>query len=418
MRTFSSFPVCVSVDPAGVHVACSEADALCGEVTFQGSRHLLKGAACPTAVLLTEPRGQPTLYIRPHPKASAAVVAAVDDPASALVLPGVLVFEVAAALMPGVYASGDEGGVDPTRLGHIISVLASPAAELIRFGYHTDSLVGPSPAVRSAQENFLGGGSSGNLGGGKGGAVCAPPAPAPAPVIRCVPVFHGRGDPHSLLQRTMRAGATAAGVFNLAAPGPADPDGDAGGCCNAAGFALTLRPYDGSAGAWRHSETGFPLLVAPGAVTNPGVLAAAEVLAAVARPLCARVFKIPLRALTLFVDVDNGAVAFNSGGKVALNVRYLAQAQLLLPFGAAVPPGKRAGAARCGPEALLSFWFMTLAHELAHNGSGPHNADFAHDMQTIAAASMPAMAELLADAEVVVVVAAAIAAAVAAAGVA
>jgi hypothetical protein len=414
--------VCVSVDPAGVHVACSEADALWVEVTFQGTRHLLKGAACPTAVLLTEPRGQPTLYIRPHAEAaSAAVVAAVEDPTSALVLPGVEVFDVALALMPGVYASGDEGGVDPARLSHINMVLASPVATLRRFGFHTDSLVGPSPAPLSTQENFPGGGSSGDPGGGKGGAVSAPPAPAPAPapVVHRVPVFDGRGsDPHSLLQRTVKAGVAAAGVFNVAAPGPADPDDDAGGCCSSAGFALTLRPYDGSAGAWRPSETGFPLLVAPGAVTNPGVLAAAEVLAAVARPLCARVFKIPPRALTLFVDVDNNTVAFNSGGKVALNVRYLAQAQLLLPFGAAGRPGKRAGAARCGPEALLSFWFMTLAHELAHNGCSAHNADFANHMETIAAASMPAMAELLADAEVAVVVAAAIAAAVAAAGVA
>ena len=47
--------------------------------------------------------------------------------------------------------------------------------------------------------------------------------------------------------------------------------------------------------------------------------------------------------------------------------RYLTQAQLRLPLGMA-KRGKKLSGSPASPEALLSFWFMTLAHELAHNG--------------------------------------------------
>ena len=75
---------------------------------------------------------------------------------------------------------------------------------------------------------------------------------------------------------------------------------------------------------------------------------------------------------------------------------------------------RRSPGARPSAATVLSFWFMTMAHELAHNGCSPHNRKFANLCEAIAAERMPRLVDLLGDDDAVADVRALCSAAVAA----
>jgi hypothetical protein len=152
------------------------------------------------------------------------------------------------------------------------------------------------------------------------------PPPPPVPQRATVPQF----DPFSsaslaaMLRRSVAAADPSrrvGGPLNLGGDENEDPEGheEDGGCCRA-GFALDLAP---TAPAWS-AQHGFGLLVDKRvAVLNPAALACATALAVVARHLCDRVFKLPLASVLLYIDVEDVAIAFNGGGKLHLNVRWV-----------------------------------------------------------------------------------------------
>jgi hypothetical protein len=331
-----------------------EVDAVGLEVTFQGKRHVVADGArdCPSAVLVEE--GSPVLCLQRYkgpgavdPEATAASVA---SDAVALHLPGVEVYDVSNELVRGLFTAGDSGDVS-TRVGHVNMVLSSPLPLLQRLGFATDRVqhvrrggaAGAGAAVGAVVGlgdgdgeddlgNLLqdvgggggGGGGSGGAGAGGGSGKVGGPALPPQPSRHVVSQF----DPFSasslaaMVRRSVAAGEAGkrvGGLVEVSGDENEDPEGDEdGGACCRATFALHLAPTEA---AWTAAQ-GFVLLVDKRVAGLDGVaLACATVLAAVARPLCTRVFKLPLASVALYIDVDDDAIAFNSGGRLHLNVR-------------------------------------------------------------------------------------------------
>ena len=79
-----------------------------------------------------------------------------------------------------------------------------------------------------------------------------------------------------------------------------------------------------------------------------------------------------MASVALFIDVDSDTVAFNHNGALFFNLRYFMQVSRRQDFaGRAV------------------YWFVTMAHELAHNESSEH--DLAHErvMEDLIAVKLP-----------------------------
>lgn len=72
-------------------------------------------------------------------------------------------------------------------------------------------------------------------------------------------------------------------------------------------------------------------------------------------------YDIDPRAMNLFIDKAGPCIAFNAGGSLFMNLRYYLKEQDL-----EVQQGRSGN--------TLVYWFSTIAHELAHNMVGPHNA--------------------------------------------
>jgi hypothetical protein len=79
------------------------------------------------------------------------------------------------------------------------------------------------------------------------------------------------------------------------------------------------------------------------------------------------VYGLSERALHIFYDEKGGTIAFNSNGSVFCNLRFWEQ----LHFGGV----KVGGEARV--EAA-TWWWVVVAHELAHNLVGPHGAQHSY----------------------------------------
>jgi len=86
------------------------------------------------------------------------------------------------------------------------------------------------------------------------------------------------------------------------------------------------------------------------------------------------VFNVPKATFNMFADTDGDRIAFNKGGTMFYNVRYHAQ---------------------CFSQSTrnkgLHFWYITAAHELAHNKSSGHSKSHEAAMENIAIHFMPAL---------------------------
>ncbi|KAL2760855.1 hypothetical protein ACRALDRAFT_1045993 [Sodiomyces alcalophilus JCM 7366] len=81
------------------------------------------------------------------------------------------------------------------------------------------------------------------------------------------------------------------------------------------------------------------------------------------------VYSLSPRALHMFYDETGGTIAFNSNGSIFCNLRFFLQlhANKLV--------GPRQGEARAE---VAVWWWVVLAHELAHNLVEPHNSDHSY----------------------------------------
>ncbi|KAF9529296.1 hypothetical protein CPB83DRAFT_906254 [Crepidotus variabilis] len=76
----------------------------------------------------------------------------------------------------------------------------------------------------------------------------------------------------------------------------------------------------------------------------------------------ANVYRLPLKSLHIFFDVEGGIIAFNRNGSIFLNFRYYEQWH-----DASVKQGNL--------QSAYISWYFSLAHEIAHNLVHPHNSE-------------------------------------------
>lgn len=77
------------------------------------------------------------------------------------------------------------------------------------------------------------------------------------------------------------------------------------------------------------------------------------------------IYSLPRKAMHIFYDESGGTIAFNSNGSIFCNFRFFAQLhQKKMESG--VPEAKTEAAA---------YWWIVVAHELAHNLVKEHNAE-------------------------------------------
>lgn len=85
----------------------------------------------------------------------------------------------------------------------------------------------------------------------------------------------------------------------------------------------------------------------------------------------AAVYSVPERSLHIFYDAAGGTIAFNHQGSLFCNLRFFVQ----------LHDGKLGAAAGSGGQARVeaaTWWFVVLAHELAHNLVSPHNSEHSY----------------------------------------
>ncbi|KAL6849422.1 hypothetical protein ACO1O0_008962 [Amphichorda felina] len=83
----------------------------------------------------------------------------------------------------------------------------------------------------------------------------------------------------------------------------------------------------------------------------------------------AQVYSLPTKVLHIFYDEKGGTIAFNTGGSLFCNLRFFLQlhaGQLMGPR-----PGEAMAEA-------ATWWWVVLAHELAHNLVSMHNSDHSY----------------------------------------
>lgn len=85
----------------------------------------------------------------------------------------------------------------------------------------------------------------------------------------------------------------------------------------------------------------------------------------------AGVYGLSERVLHVFYDERGGTIAFNSGGSVFCNGRFFEQLHLR-----GLKAGRDAGGE--GRVEAATWWWVVLAHELAHNLVGPHNSEHSY----------------------------------------
>jgi len=107
---------------------------------------------------------------------------------------------------------------------------------------------------------------------------------------------------------------------------------------------------------------------------------AAERLACLLSALAKRVLVVAPSCIHMYFDKAGPNIAFNSSGTLFFNLRYYIQCHF-----------KRSGNLS-DPERdpqHIFFWFITMVHELAHNGALNHNSTHENFMETMATESFP-----------------------------
>ena len=79
----------------------------------------------------------------------------------------------------------------------------------------------------------------------------------------------------------------------------------------------------------------------------------------------ADVFALPRKAIHIFYDESGGTIAFNSNGSIFCNFRFFAQ----------IHQNKMASGTGEGRVEAAAYWWIVLAHELAHNLVKEHNSE-------------------------------------------
>ena len=81
------------------------------------------------------------------------------------------------------------------------------------------------------------------------------------------------------------------------------------------------------------------------------------------------VYSLSAKVLHIFFDETGNTIAFNTGGSIFCNLRYFLQLHFTQNQGSQ--------ASKAQVEAG-TWWWVTIAHELAHNLVSPHNADHSY----------------------------------------
>ncbi|KAF8131205.1 hypothetical protein EV363DRAFT_1584042 [Boletus edulis] len=95
-----------------------------------------------------------------------------------------------------------------------------------------------------------------------------------------------------------------------------------------------------------------------------------------------KIYRISTTRLCIFYDISGGCIAFNCQGVIYLNLRYFE-----LWHDEQVKSGDRQNA--------QMWWFLTLAHEIAHNLTELHNSDHEFWFSAICEAHLAAFSQLL-----------------------
>jgi hypothetical protein len=77
------------------------------------------------------------------------------------------------------------------------------------------------------------------------------------------------------------------------------------------------------------------------------------------------VYNLPRKAMHIFYDESGGTIAFNSNGSIFCNFRFFAQ----------LHQRKVEGASAEGRVEAAAYWWIVVAHELAHNLVKEHNSE-------------------------------------------
>ena len=83
-------------------------------------------------------------------------------------------------------------------------------------------------------------------------------------------------------------------------------------------------------------------------------------------------YGLPPRVLHIFCDDTGSTIAFNSSGSIFCNLRFFQQ---LHHDAIKVATGRPSGEAKA---AAAKWWWVVMAHELAHNLVTPHNAEHSY----------------------------------------
>jgi len=92
----------------------------------------------------------------------------------------------------------------------------------------------------------------------------------------------------------------------------------------------------------------------------------------------ANLYQIPLRSVSIFHDATGGTIAFNANRALHFNIRFYIALHYKRPI-----------------RACYSYWYMTMAHELAHHLVSAHNKDHGFYTESYAIQYFPALVELL-----------------------
>ncbi|KAG4025699.1 hypothetical protein MFRU_052g00180 [Monilinia fructicola] len=95
----------------------------------------------------------------------------------------------------------------------------------------------------------------------------------------------------------------------------------------------------------------------------------------------ADIYSLPRKAIHIFYDDHGNTIAFNSKGSIFCNFRFFQQLHLKKLESKAGEEKAEAGA----------YWWVVLAHELAHNLVGPHNSDHSFYTEQLIANYFPKM---------------------------
>jgi hypothetical protein len=81
------------------------------------------------------------------------------------------------------------------------------------------------------------------------------------------------------------------------------------------------------------------------------------------------VYSVSPKVLHIFYDEKGGTMAFNTGGSLFFNFRFFLQLH------SQHIEGQNAGQ---GKAEAATWWWVVLAHELAHNLESTHNSDHSY----------------------------------------